>query len=302
MIGATSIVTLPAVPSPSTVTPTLADVPTPSEGTRPVYPPPRHVMTLLALESEIDASGDVRGWMPVVDHLLGADGMPRIGAVAMLVDALGGMRSITASDPDWAFTADMSLHLVPAGSMTTLQADLHVRRRGRRTLVIEAELLADGTRRAGSAVLTFAVVPRPQHLVDIRIDMTTGRRRMSAAIDAAVLDGDYIGEIAPVTLAPGSLELELRPQVANTVGALHGAVHASLIDEASVSLGRELLGGDCVTTDFHLAYLELGRISPVQVVATPVGGPGDDRLTCRVEVRDGDGAMSSVATTEVRLA
>ena len=136
-------------------------------------------MTLLGLTVEQDESGDVRGWMPVTEHTISADGMPRLGAVAMLVDALGGMRSITASDPEWAFTADMSLHLLPSGPCDVLRADLHVRRRGRRTLVIEADLTADEERPAGSALLTFAVVPRPVHLVDITIEMTPGRRLMN---------------------------------------------------------------------------------------------------------------------------
>ena len=74
---------------------------------RPAYPPPRHAMSLLALESEQDETGDVRGWMPVTPFSSTPDGMARLATVAMLVDALGGMRSITASDPDWAFTADM---------------------------------------------------------------------------------------------------------------------------------------------------------------------------------------------------
>ena len=280
-------------------TPTLAHV-SGENAERPVYPPPRHVMTLLGLESEIDPNGDVRGWMPVTEHLLGPDGTPRLGPVAMLVDALGGLRSITASDPDWAFTADMSLHLLAADRpMSMLQADLHVRRRGRRTLVIDADLRADGERTIGSAVMTFAVVPRPQHLVDIRIDMTAGRRRMSAQADADILDRDYLDEVAPEELAPGHLRIAMRPQIANTVGALHGAVHATLIDEASASLGRDLLGGPCATVDMHLAYLELGRTSPITVTASPVGAPHDGRLACTVEIRDGDGLLSSHATTEV---
>jgi acyl-coenzyme A thioesterase PaaI-like protein len=151
----------------------------------------------------------------------------------------------------------------------------------------------------GSAVMTFAVVPRPEHLVDIRIDMTAGRRRMSAQTDADTLDRDYLAEVAPDELAQGQLRIAMRPQIANTVGALHGAVHATLIDEASASLGRHLLGGPCATIDMHLAYLELGRTSPITVSATPVGEPLDGRLACVVEVRDGDGNLSSHATTEV---
>lgn len=256
-------------------------------------------MSLLGIEVEQSETGEVRGWMPVTSHTASVDGMPRLAAVAMLVDALGGMRSITASDPDWAFTADMSIHLLPAGSTDLLRADLHVRRRGRRTLVIEAKLLADDERPAGSALLTFAVVPRPEHLVNIVIDMTPGRRLMSRNSAQELLESEYLDELEISADAPGHVSVELRPVVSNTVGALHGAIHASLIDEASVSLARSMLGTDAITTDMHLAYLELGRIGPITATATAVGGPADGRLTASVDVRDGTGALVSTATTEV---
>ena len=256
-------------------------------------------MSLLALESEQDEAGDVRGWMPVTTFTRSVDGMPRLATVAMLVDALGGMRSITASDPDWAFTADMSIHLVPAGPMELLQADLHVRRRGRRTLVIEAELLADGERPAGSALLTFAVVPRPEHLVNITINMTPGRREMNANSEHEHLESYYFDELEIAAATPGVVAIELRPVVCNTVGALHGAIHASIIDEASASLGRSLFGTEAITTDIHLAYLELGRVGPLTATATAIGEAANGRLTIAVEVRDGNRELVSTATTEV---
>lgn len=256
-------------------------------------------MSLLGLESEQDEHGDVRGWMPVTPFTASPDGMPRLATVAMLVDALGGMRSITASDPDWAFTADMSIHLLPAGPTELLQADLHVRRRGRRTLVIEAELLADGERPAGSALLTFAVVPRPEHLVNITINMTPGRRKMNANSEHEKLESNYFDELELLVTTPGVTTIELRPVVCNTVGALHGAIHASLIDEASASLGRSAFGTDAITTDLHLAYLELGRVGPLTATATAIGGPANGRLAASVDVRDGNGELVSTATTEV---
>jgi len=267
--------------------------------TRPAYPPPRHAMTLLALELEQTDSGDVRGWLPATIHTCTPDGMPRLAAVAMLVDALGGMRSISAADPDWAFTADLSIHLLRSGPMERLQADLHVRRRGRRTLVIEADLLADGDRPAGSALLTFAVVPRPEHLVNITIDMTPGRRMMSRNSEFETLTTDYLEELRITSHTPCIASVELRPVVSNTVGALHGAVHAALIDEASASLGRAHFKGGAVVSDMHLAYLELGRVGPLEAHATSVGEATDDRLSTVVEVHDGTGALVSYATTEV---
>jgi uncharacterized protein (TIGR00369 family) len=258
-------------------------------------------MRLLALESEQFEDGDVRGWLPVTPAIAAPGGGPLLSAVAMLVDALGGLRSISAAAPDWAFTADLSIHLLPTGPMEKLQADLRVRRRGRRTLVIEAQLLADGSRPAGIATMTFAVVPRPEHLVNITIDMTPGRRSMSKLDADQPGSGPYFDELELVVERPGLVTIELRPEVSNTVGALHGAVHTAIIDAASLSLGQQHLGPNAETVDIHLAFLDLATRGPLRAVATPVGSPtsGQDRLTVCVEVFDADDRLCSYATTEV---
>ena len=266
-----------------------------------MYPPPRHAMRLLGLESEQTPEGDVRGWLPVTAAIASPSGGPRIGAVGMLVDALGGMRSITAADPDWAFTADMSIHLLPTGPIDMLEAIIRARRRGRRTLVLEAELATPDQRPAGLAIMTFAVVPRPEHLVNITIDMTPGRRHMSELAADQPPAGDYHDELGFIEQETGVIIAELRPEIGNTVGALHGAVHAALIDEASASLGRSLLGTTAETTDMHLAFMELGMTGPMRAEATLLGAPDPhgERITVMVDLFDGDGRVCSHATTEV---
>jgi acyl-coenzyme A thioesterase PaaI-like protein len=259
-------------------------------------------MRLLAMESEQFADGDVRGWLPVTPLITGPDGGPRIGAVAMLVDALGGMRAITAAAPDWAFTADMSLHLLPTGPIDHLRADIRVLRRGRRTLVLEAELTTHDDRPAGLAMLTFAVVPRPDHLVNIVIDFSPGRRIMSSLDADQIPPGRYYEELGFIEQGTGIVGVELHPEVENTVGALHGAVHTALIDEAAVSIGRSLLGPTATTTDVHLAFMELGVTGPMRAEARLVGrpDPAGDRITAVVQVFDGNDRVCSHATVEVR--
>ena len=264
-------------------------------------------MHLLGIVVDQDADGDVRGTIDLRPGLLDASGGPRLAVVAMLVDALGGLRSITASVPDWAFTADMSIHLAGAGHLAgvgpaaTLRADLHVRRRGRRTLIIEVDLAADG-RRMGSGIMTFAVVPRPPHLVDLDVRVEPGRRPMG--ITGEVLEVDWMTEVGCTCPSPGVVTIESRREVQNTVGALHGGIHAALVDEAAVSLGRDRLGGPCIATDLHLAYLDLGREGPLTATAVPVGAPttGDDSMAATVELRDATGRLSSYSTVHVRRA
>ncbi len=263
--------------------------------------PARHAMRLLALESEQTADGDLRGWLRVAPELRAPSGGPRLAAVAMLVDSLGGARSITAAAPDWALTADLTVHLLPVGEVSELQVDVHVRRRGRRTLVLEMDLTADGATPAGLATSTFAVVPRPAHLEGLDIDRSPGRRAMSAPEPGEAPLRPYLEELGAVEHGPGRVVLELRPEVANRFGALHGGVHTALADEASASLGRSLLGGEAETTDVHLAFLEPARTGPVHAEAALVGDPAPDgsRLTAEVRVIDHEGRLCSYATTEV---
>lgn len=195
----------------------------------------------------------------------------------------------------------MSLHLVPAGTVSELTAVVHVRRRGRRTLVVDVDLVADGDRPAGAATVSFAVVPRPAHLDDVVVDAVTTRRPMIDPEGAEPLDRPYADELGINEVTSGIVAVELRPEVRNNLGALHGAVHAAMIEEASASLGRHLLGADAETTEVHLAFLELARPGPLRAEATLIGRPSpeDDRLSAEVRLLDGDGRLCSFATTAV---
>jgi len=270
----------------------------------PPYPPARHAMRLLAAESETTVDGDVRGWLPVTPAIAAPSGGARLAAVGLLVDSLGGLRSLSAAAPDWAFTADLSVHLLPTGPVSVLRGDVHVRRRGRRTLVVDVDLTADDAIPAGLATLSFTVVARPQHLVDLQFETGAGRRPMSNLEPGQPPTDDYLAEIGVVELGPGVAVVELRPEVANTVGALHGGVHTAMMDEASTSLGRHLLGPGAETTDVHLAFLELGRSGPLRAEASAVGprSPEGDRLTAEVRLVDAQGRLCSYATTEVMVA
>ena len=49
--------------------------------------------------------------MPVVPELCGDDGAVRAGALATLVDVIGGGLAATTAHPNWIATADLTLHL-----------------------------------------------------------------------------------------------------------------------------------------------------------------------------------------------
>ena len=165
--------------------------------------------------------------------------------------------------------------------------------------MIEVDLVGDAGRSAGRAILTFAVVPRPEHLAGLDVRVEPGRRRMGETDE--ILDVEWLIEVAPTVVRPGTVVLESRREVQNTVGALHGAMHAALVDEASVTLGRSLLGGPCAVVDLQLAYLDLALSSPLTATAEPVGRPsvGDRSFAAVVELRDAEGRLCSHSTVRV---
>lgn len=256
-------------------------------------------MRHLAITVEQEESGDVDGWFEVTPLTLGANGLPSLATVAMLVDALGGVRSITAANPDWAFTADLTLHLVPCPPIQELMAKLRVRRRGRRTLVIEAELLGDRKHPFGFGTLTFAVVNRPDQVKDVEIKIELGIRSLSSLPASEPPSRHYIDELPFTIESPGVLRCDLQPEIANTAGALHGAIHTAAFDEAGKSLARHLWGSDSFTTDCHLAFLDLALASPLRVHSEIMGEPSDNKIVTRAELRDANGKLCSYATTTV---
>ncbi len=81
-----------------------------------VYPPDNHLLRDLRFSFEHDDEhGRSRAWMPVVPELCTDLGHARAGALATLVDVIGGGLAATAAAPGWIATADLTLHLVARG-------------------------------------------------------------------------------------------------------------------------------------------------------------------------------------------
>ena len=97
------------------------------------YPPDEHLLRDLRFSFDHDADGRAsRAWMPVVAELCTDRGHARAGAIATLVDVIGGGLAASTAQPDWIATADLTLHLVggaPPGSV--VEARLGTARGGR---------------------------------------------------------------------------------------------------------------------------------------------------------------------------
>ena len=115
--------------------------------------------------------------MPVVPELCTSDGAMRAGALATLVDVIGGGLAATVAHPGWIATADLTLHVVGAATQGSVEARARVAHVGRTTVVIEVELHDDEGADIGIATMSFAVLPRRDDNPDITASPASGVRR-----------------------------------------------------------------------------------------------------------------------------
>src|ERR1700704_3970035 len=94
------------------------------------YPPNHHLLRDLRLSFDHGGNNSdersSRAWMPVVPELCTGDGAVRAGALATLVDVIGGGLAATVAHPGWIATADLTLHVVGAATSGSVEARARV--------------------------------------------------------------------------------------------------------------------------------------------------------------------------------
>lgn len=250
------------------------------------YPPERHVLRDLLVEIEHREDGTSLGRLPVTRGVL-AGGAVSSGAVATLVDVIGGGLAADAARPDWIATADLTLHRVGPVRSGAVEARGRVARKGRSSVVVDVEL-ADGSGpdapTLGMATMSFSVLPRREENVELpprapgRVSMAGPGSGLDVGLEEAiglrVVDGDR-----------GAVELPIDGYVVNSFGALQGGVVATVAEVSARHLLRAACGAPVDPADLHLTYLALAREGPVRtrarvLAAGPTGG------CARVEVLD----------------
>jgi len=258
------------------------------------YPPDRHLLRDLRLEFDHSDGAASRAWLPVVPELCADDGSVRAGALATLVDVIGGGLAAAAAQPDWIATADLTLHVVGAATSGSVAATARVVHAGRTTVVIEVELHDDAGREIGLATMSFARLPRRDENPDIRASTATGRSTMALAtsrLDAALVD--TLGARV-IDAARGELEVPVGEWSLNSLGAMQGGAVATVIDAAAEVACRAATSEPLVVTDLQITYLALGRAGPIRTRVDVLGArPGHARA--RVELVDA-GAASRVTS------
>ena len=241
---------------------------------------------------EMREVGDLRleGRAPASDHLRGADGGVRAGALLTLLDSVGGLCGGLAALPEgWVVSTNLAARTVRRDHVGPFRIDAAVARRGRNSVVTDVAIRDEGA--AGAlvvhGVLTSAIlVPengpppwtRPLHL---RVaDSPTDRRPLEEWIGVRHVDD-------------ATVEIDLTDELRNPWGILHGGVVASLVDAAAA----HAVGG--TTTDVVLHFVAPNRTGPVHAHAR-VAGVRSDGHVVRVELRDvGARRVTAVAVATV---
>jgi len=259
-----------------------------------VYPPDRHLLRDLRLSFEHGGDRTSRAWMPVAPELFATDGAVRAGALATLVDVIGGGLAAAAAHPGWIATADLTLHLVRAATAGSVQARARVVHSGRTTVVIEVGLFGDADVELGIATMSFAVLPRRDGNPDISTGMAAGPSTM--ALESSRMHAPLLDELGVHTLDAerGELEVPVSDWSRNSFGAMQGGAVATIVDAAAEAVAQAATGVALTVTDIQLTYLALARVGPLRTRVDVLGvGPG--AVTARVELVD-TGADARVTT------
>jgi uncharacterized protein (TIGR00369 family) len=250
------------------------------------YPPDQHLLRDLRFTFAHDADGRrSRAWMPVVPELCTDLGHARAGAIATLVDVIGGGLAAGAAAPGWIATADLTLHLVAgAGPGSVIEARADVLRAGRTTVVIEVALVDEHERDIGIATMSFAVLPRRDSNPDVALvrDSPSTMAAPESRLARPLLD--ELG-VQFVDAARGVIDVPVIDWSLNSMGAMQGGVVATVAEVAAEAALRAATNEPVVVTDLYVTYLGFGRVGPVRT-AVDVLGIGAGHGSARVELVD----------------
>jgi len=251
-----------------------------------VYPPDRHLLRDLRFTFDHDADGRrSRAWMPVVTELCTDLGHARAGALATLVDVIGGGLAASAAAPGWIATADLTLHLVGAARPgSTVEARAEVLRAGRTTVVIEVALVDEDDHDVGIATMSFAVLPRRDTNPEVALirDSPPTMAAPDSRLARPLLD--ELG-VDFVDRDRGIIDVPVIDWSLNSMGAIQGGVVATVAEVAAEQALRAATGEPLVVTDLSVTYLGFGRVGPVRS-DVDVLGTGAGHGSARVELVD----------------
>jgi uncharacterized protein (TIGR00369 family) len=216
----------------------------------------------------------------------------QIGAVATLIDVLGGALTVRAVYPDWIATASLSVHLTGNPASEVVAAAGSVIREGRTMAIIDADIReqegnpAELKRSIGTAMMTFSRLPRREDTPELKLDMD-GPETFDFATEGSGLKRSYrdAAGVRVLDAGAGVAELEMKDYVRNSMGVLQGGMIAILADVAGEVTARNVAGTPLTTRDLTIHYLSQGKRGPFRTRTRLLRRTDGTALT-RVEVID----------------
>jgi uncharacterized protein (TIGR00369 family) len=267
------------------------------------YPGSRQILRYLRLEQEYLADGGARVRVPVLDDLLDAGGAMRLGALAPACDLAAGALSNREVAPDWVATLDFKLHLAGLVTGGHVDAEGHVLRAGRNTVLSEMVLTDTGGTVVGRSYVTFSRLPRREGA-----PQDGGRVERPARLSLAEPDreepriplDEYLGLRFAADHA--GFELDHHPRIHNSFGSVQGGAMAALLERAATLAGERAWGRPARTLDLHFSYAAQARNGPFRVRADPIRVDGTT-ITSRVQLTDAglDDRLAAVGTATAHL-
>jgi uncharacterized protein (TIGR00369 family) len=256
------------------------------------YPPDNHILRDLRVCLEFQGKGRAAIRAPVVPEIRTEEGSLQVGAVATLIDVLGGALTVRAVHPDWIATASLSVHLTGRVVSDTIAAAGEVIRAGRTMAIIDVDIREEDddpsmqSRSIGTAMMTFSRLPRREDTPEVQVDMDTPGT-FDFAADGSGLDRHYrdAAGVRVLDKRAGVAEIEMTDYVRNSVRVLQGGMIAVLADVAGEIAARNAVGQPLTTKDLAIHYLSQGKRGPFQTRARVLRTTDDTALT-RVEVID----------------
>jgi acyl-coenzyme A thioesterase PaaI-like protein len=241
------------------------------------YPPRHHVLRDLPFEIEVVSATQQLAHLEATDTW-------SVGALATVVDVLGGSLCAGVVAPDWMATSSLTLRVATVPTDAPLVMDATVLRAGRRSVTIEVQVRRPGVDGlVGDAVLAFSRLERR----DTNLDLSDRSVEPGARYGFEPVDGagpqrldDVLGQT--VTDAAGSLtETHVTPYLLNSFGAVNGGVVAAIAAGAA----RAAVDPDGRVDEVAVHHLGQGRQGPVRTAAGVVLASDRHRVV-RVELRD----------------
>ncbi len=262
------------------------------------YPPDQHLLRDLRISFEHSTDTTSGARMPVVPALAAPDGSVRAGALATLVDVIGGGLAATVAHPSWIATADLTLHLYGAAVEGDVEADARVVHAGRTTVVIEVDLRAVPGASIGLATMSFAALPRRAGNPDVTTSTAPGPSTM--ALEGSSLRRPLLDELEVRVVDParGELEAPVGEWSRNSLGAMQGGAVATLIDAAATTAVNVRASEPLVVTDLQITYLALSRSGPLRTRVDLLAAD-TEHAEARVEVVDGGASTRRTALARI---